>query len=120
MKNKILTKSFLGVMIVLISIGLSACKSNEKIQKKNIISVTPLENSFVSEQIEVPEDSENVFSVRYSRDNIFFNGYNPRNMGGNSIVNIVNLETNQVSKISVDSEISGDVHHLSAEEYIYI
>ncbi|MDD6827680.1 MAG: extracellular solute-binding protein [Oscillospiraceae bacterium] len=107
-------------MIVLISIGLSACKSNEKIQKKNIISVTPLENSFVSEQIEVPEDSENVFSVRYSRDNIFFNGYNPRNMGGNSIINIVNLETNQVSKISVDSEISGDVHHLSAEEYIYI
>ena len=120
MKNKNPIKSFFGVMIVLISIGLSACKSNEKIQKKNIISVTPLENSFVSEQIEVPENSENVFSVRYSRDNIFFNGSNPRNMDGQSIINIVNLKTNQVSKISVDSEVSGYVHHLSAEEYIYI
>ena len=120
MKNKNPIKSFFGVMIVLISIGLSACKSNEKIQKKNIISVTPLENSFVSEQIEVPENSENVFSVRYSRDNIFFNGSNPRNMDGQSIINIVNLKTNQVSTISVDSEVSGYVHHLSAEEYIYI
>ena len=122
MKKKIVISCLFCVMIVLLSLGLSACKSNEKKQKqnKNIIPVTPSENSFVSEQLEVPESSKNVFSVRYSGENIFFNGYDPQNMAAQATINIVDLKTYQTSKISVESDVSGLVHHLVTEDYIYI
>lgn len=120
MKNKIVISCLFCVMIVLLSLGLSACKSNEKKQNKNIIPVTPSENSFVSEQLNVPESSKNVFSVRYSGENIFFNGYHPQTTPYNSTINMVDLKTNQTTNISFESDVSGTIHHLVTENYIYI
>ena len=120
MKEKIVTRSLFCGMLVLLSLGLFSCKSKEKNQNKNIISVTPSENSFVFEQIEVPESSKNVISVRYNGEKIAFNGYDPYNMGGQAMLNFVDLKTCQTSNISVDSDLSGFSHCLADEKYIYI